>query len=87
MASAEQSIMPENIYWATCCKTAECRRLFLVHYIGFCEPSSLFSLPSRAEGEFTFRCSHCGEKHTYTAHDFAPIAQSDPPAEEFVPWF
>jgi hypothetical protein len=87
LASAEQSIMPEHIYWATCCKTAECRCLFLVYYIGLCERSSIFSLPSQAGGEFVFQCSHCGEKHTYIPDNFAPIADSDPPDKDFLPWF
>src|SRR5947209_691254 len=51
----------EHIYWATCCKTAECRCLLLVHHIGLCETSAMFSLPSQAHGEFDFQCSHCGK--------------------------
>jgi hypothetical protein len=79
--------MPEHIYWATCCKTAECRSLSLVQYIGLCERSSVFSLPSQADGEFAFQCSHCGEKHTYRADDFAPIAQVIHRLTIFLPWF
>lgn len=79
--------MLEHIYWATCCKTAACRTLFLVHYIGLRRRCSFFSLPLQADAEFVFQCSYCGMQHAYLADNFAPITHSDPPGADFFAWF
>ena len=62
----------EHAYWTVICKTPGCNKTLIPKggYLGPVESSQQLLESWALPGLTEFQCTHCGNKHTYTAADF-----------------